>query len=718
MAAMVVFGAPAAAAARAADAPSVDATSDDASTPELAPAAVGPTVAADAQRLDEVTISGSHNTYEKRGAHEANASSRYQNSRDNVFEYHFDALNDVQMIELDVFPMPDYSRSRTAWYVKHDFPLPGSVNDNNCPEAGRIGNGRDQDLRSCLEGLAGWHQRNPDHPLAVIKIEAKTGFWLGGSPAALDDLIANLSGGEGRTRIARDLIFTPRDLMGCERNQPSVCRYPTPDAAAKAGAWPTMGQLRGRFLFTIVPGEASSKGGPVADALHAAIGIPVTAATLRATDGVRQYASALRRGAAHLLFPTPLLTGATAGRDPRSDVFDTPEDVPYAVSFDMELGYLTGGQIPAAVATWLQANHFLRFTTFAKPAPTCTAGTAGDPCRRLWTARQADPARACRDAATRAVDLEAGSLAVRSVVRAYGTNAVTTDQERQGLSFVGQYGGGSPPTSLGAVVLGGAGAITWAGNRHDVFVRGTDGQLWQNFLDPGACRGWSGWLPLGGATITSDVSVVSWGAQSLHLFARSPARTLLHRWWDANGWSAWEDLGGSVVGSPSAAAWSPGRLDVVARDNQDRLTHRWWDGSRWAPWEVLGPQITTDPTIASMRPGRLDIFSRSTGGRLVQVTFDGTWRAPVDLLGGLASRPAVSVPGAGRMDVFVLGTDGRLWQRRYAEDTSRNDDGWSPWTVLGTATGPDISAAAWGSDRSYVYFRGNDGAVWQMWVPA
>jgi hypothetical protein len=60
--------------------------------------------------------------------------------------------------------------------------------------------------------------------------------------------------------------------------------------------------------------------------------------------------------------------------------------------------------------------------------------------------------------------------------------------------------------SLGGVLTSGPGASSWASNRLDVFVRGTDNALWHKWFD----GRWFDWESLGGG-LTSDPAAVSWG---------------------------------------------------------------------------------------------------------------------------------------------------------------------------------------------------------------
>jgi hypothetical protein len=130
----------------------------------------------------------------------------------------------VQVIEIDVWNL------NGNWWVSHDLPYTDKLlpNNNNCPKSGQVNATRNQDLNSCIDGLHRWHGRHPTHPLVIVKLELKNGFY-GGSPASLDALITK--------RLPRDLVFTPGDLM-C-RNPPTCTNtYAAPDEAARPGAGP------------------------------------------------------------------------------------------------------------------------------------------------------------------------------------------------------------------------------------------------------------------------------------------------------------------------------------------------------------------------------------------------------------------------------------------------------------------------------------------------
>ncbi|MDP9251242.1 MAG: hypothetical protein M3O78_07720, partial [Chloroflexota bacterium] len=57
---------------------------------------------------------------------------------------------------------------------------------------------------------------------------------------------------------------------------------------------------------------------------------------------------------------------------------------------------------------------------------------------------------------------------------------------------------------------------------------------------------------------------------------------LWHRWYQPDGWQAWERLAEGITSDPSACSWGPGRIDLFARGAGGELMHGWWDGGAWS----------------------------------------------------------------------------------------------------------------------------------------
>lgn len=216
-------------------------------------------------------------------------------------------------------------------------------------------------------------------------------------------------------------------------------------------------------------------------------------------------------------------------------------------------------------------------------------------------------------------------------------------------------------------------AVSWAPGRLDVFVRGTDNRLWQIFsTDAGAT--WSNWLkPLGDdGVLASGPTVTSRGEGRLDLFVRGTDGQVYQRFYDGQwngGWLAQGAPPSSVDGEPAVAAQDSVRVDLFARGGDGRLWQKFWNGSQWSGWSQPpgsgSTALSSPPSATSWGPGHLAVFARAADGGLMQLTFDSAWSiwAPVGRTGELIQSGAGAASrGAGRLDVFVRGTDNLPYQ--------------------------------------------------------
>ena len=86
-------------------------------------------------------------------------------------------------------------------------------------------------------------------------------------------------------------------------------------------------------------------------------------------------------------------------------------------------------------------------------------------------------------------------------------------------------------------------------------------------------------------------SDVAWGPNRLDVFVRGTDGAMYHKWWDGTSWgpsaSAFENLGGDIIGCPRPVSWASNRLDIFAQGTDDAMYHKWWNGSAWGGWESL-----------------------------------------------------------------------------------------------------------------------------------
>lgn len=228
-------------------------------------------------------------------------------------------------------------------------------------------------------------------------------------------------------------------------------------------------------------------------------------------------------------------------------------------------------------------------------------------------------------------------------------------------------------SNVGGIGTSSAAPSASGATRTDVFVRGTDGGLWQRTWSGAS---WGGWQPLGGI-VTANPAAVSSAANRIDVFVRGTDDGLWQQSWNGTTWTGWTSLGGILTSGAAVASQGAGTLDVFVRGTDGGLWHKSWNGSQWTQWQSLGGILTSDPAAVSWGSGRLDVFVRGTDNGLWQISWNGqTWSGWTPLGGWLSSGPAASSCAAGHLDVFVAGSDQAIYQRGF-------NGQWSGWGRIG-----------------------------------
>ncbi|MGW2254968.1 phosphatidylinositol-specific phospholipase C domain-containing protein [Kitasatospora sp. NPDC001660] len=254
----------------------------------------------------------------------------------------------ASLIELDTWVDP----FTHEWKVSHAKPL---GNQNNCVDAKTPADlyrgGANKDLGSCLDDIRIWLAAHPGHAPLMVKLELKAGFdaTVGLGPSQLDELV--------HAHLGSD-VYRPADLLG---------GYPTLDAAARAGNWPSRSALAGKVILEAIPGTFEMKN-PF-DHLWTD------------TEYARHLAALQAAGtlATAQIFPSVL--GAAAG-DPRTRYPD-PALRPWFVVFDGDAHTYVDGGIDTS---WYDTNHYLLVMTDAQnvlPTLSDTAPSQADATARV-----------------------------------------------------------------------------------------------------------------------------------------------------------------------------------------------------------------------------------------------------------------------------------------------------------------------------------------------
>ncbi len=251
-----------------------------------------------------------------------------------------------------------------------------------------------------------------------------------------------------------------------------------------------------------------------------------------------------------------------------------------------------------------------------------------------------------------------------------------------------------------------------AGAAWDISGQGSTWQPWttynngayRQFLDE--ARAAVGRLQSTAPGYLPGISAVYDAAGAYHVFAINKDGTLYQRIHTDDGWGAFQNLGGTVHGTPGVT-YHDGRYDVFAIGGGGALYQQIYDGS-WHGWTKIGGSNLTGGVEALYVNGAYHVFAINNDGTLYQLihTADG-WGDWQNLGGNLKGVPGITYHD-NRYDVFAAGSDGVL-QQRTAEDGT-----WSGWhSVSGSNLTGGVNALY--IDGNYHIFAiNNDGTLYQL----
>jgi hypothetical protein len=181
---------------------------------------------------------------------------------------------------------------------------------------------------------------------------------------------------------------------------------------------------------------------------------------------------------------------------------------------------------------------------------------------------------------------------------------------------------GSWSENNGQLLAGtGPAAYNWGTTRTGVFVTGTDHALWHMWNDS---AGQSSWENLGGI-LTSSPAATSRSSGTIDVFVRGSDGNIWQKSYatsTAGGWGAWSTIGGKTASGtgPAADAQNANSLDVFVQGSDQALWHTSSQGSVWSAWGPLGGVLTSSPAATAPGNGMIYVFVRSAGGVLWERT--------------------------------------------------------------------------------------------------
>lgn len=260
--------------------------------------------------------------------------------------------------------------------------------------------------------------------------------------------------------------------------------------------------------------------------------------------------------------------------------------------------------------------------------------------------------------------------------------------------------------------------VSWGLGRIDLFVRGRNGELAQNYREAGHWSGWQVPPAFRGIVLRSAPACASWGSQRISCVALIEGdRAVWHFYYDGQTWNH-ESLGGDAWSAPAIVSPQPNQLAIFVAGGGGRLYGKGWVPGRWSAWIDFGGELRSAPACAVYRGEQvIHCFVTNTQRAISRqaIMIDGErlsgsgyvtlamHQANGNLL-MMASAPSALAIGPNRIALLALNHDQKLFQSTWA---GRDNVAWQPVNEnVALATIPTCASAAPG--RTDCFARGGD----------
>jgi hypothetical protein len=233
-------------------------------------------------------------------------------------------------------------------------------------------------------------------------------------------------------------------------------------------------------------------------------------------------------------------------------------------------------------------------------------------------------------------------------------------------------------------------AVSRSTDKWDIFVAGSDGQVWT------AASGVGVWRPLPGIQVgnTTPVAAASPVTDQLNIFVVDAHGNLQASVWAPylGGWTSWRQIGGVQLyaGEPvTAISRGSGQLELFVTDVNGNIQTTTVYPS-FSGWKSIGVAASgSTVTGVSRHPGQLDLFVVlnqqvwTQGSPSLSSGFNSnSWRPISGLTTAEWGGSAVTAVSRNldKLDVFVIGLDFNLWTAAWEPDFVQ--PGVSDWHVF------------------------------------
>ncbi len=263
-----------------------------------------------------------------------------------------------------------------------------------------------------------------------------------------------------------------------------------------------------------------------------------------------------------------------------------------------------------------------------------------------------------------------------------------------------------------------------------VFKLDDAGQLWHRWRK--ASNGaWSAWSDLGGSLLPGIAIIQSTNGEMEIFGVDRKSRSLEYiRQLTANylDWSAWTNLGGTLEAPVAAEKDADGRVEVFAVDAATHQASHVWQlagPGGWSAWAGLGGALQPGVVANKNKDGRLELFGRAIGSNALLHCWQlhpnttNDWSTWANLGGDILPGFAAGTNALGRMEIFAINRPDNT-VTRICQSSPGNSAQWTPWQNFGGEMKFGLAVGECGDGRLEIF--GVDAVNsmlrhrWELWV--
>jgi GH25 family lysozyme M1 (1,4-beta-N-acetylmuramidase) len=257
-----------------------------------------------------------------------------------------------------------------------------------------------------------------------------------------------------------------------------------------------------------------------------------------------------------------------------------------------------------------------------------------------------------------------------------------------------------------------------ADGRVQVFVRGSDNNMWTTWKTNVNGGGWYAWQNYGGP-INGDVTVGYLPNGAMQVFARSSSNTVMTMWQTGpnGGWTAWSDMGGACYADPVVGANADGRMQLFCQSSTHTMQSNWKTTSgSWNGWSDYGGNCYGKPAVGNLEDGTMQVFvhtSSNTVGTIFQTCPNCGWGSWSDMGGSCFADPILGYNADDRLQLFIQ-TSTHTVSSDYKLTTAVGS-AWSGWGDHGGSWYIQFTVGYNADGRMQLFMRDANYVMWSQW---